>query len=561
MKTTFNIFLLSLLSISLSAQTDSVIHRSVTVEREFQPVIQSAGKLNIQPQVYEPQIEPATVEYSRYSQPLNTDFNINRLGYSEVRFSQPKPLHGFLRGGVGHSQTLFDFNYQLTEKKDIVFDLHANHLGQWGRKTLSGSQAGLDFSKLFQSTNLFFGVNARNTFFTRYGRYFEYTDLAKSKGDFVGLAHYKDFLPEDKSSHWEVDTRIGVRSLPKADVQYLAQTGYEAFVMGDIATEHQINTQAMLNWKLNAHHVGGNVLVQNRLYSLGNPDWSIAKAHGNDSTVRHHHVVKVEPFYEYRGKRFMIHAGVNIDFAIKEGSRLCLPSPNVTFEAQLTKDWLAFYGGAVGDYMVTSLRENFQYNRYLHPELELTDINNRSYKPVDAFLGFKLRPQANLLIDIYAHYIYTMYDVFYQTDTLGYFSIIGSDSQRWKIGGQMNYHYQDIVNISLDGHYNKWIVNNFDDHAYYRPSWEVSLRIDAKINSKISLYSDNYFAGGRYARVGTENILLKPTIDLNLGAQYNIDKWLSCFLELNNYLHRKHDIFYGYQSQGINFMAGVSWSF
>ncbi len=564
MKKTINILLISLLSLSLPAQTDSLIHRSVTVEREFQPVIESAGKINVTPRTYEPEIETLPIRYSQYTTPLNTDFNVNRLGYSSVKFGQPRPMHGFLQGGIGHTNTLFNFNYQLTEKKDIIFDINANHLGQWGRKTLSRSELGINFSKLLTNTNFYFGVDGRNRYFTRYGKYFSYTDPGKGKGVFEGLRRYSDFQPQDKATHWEVDTKIGFRSLPNQDVRYYAQTGYEAFVIGNVATEHQINTQAMLNWKLGDHHVGGKLLVQNRLYSLEKPDWTVAKAHGNDTVVRDNHVIKIEPFYEYQGKRFRIHAGVNIDFAVRTGSKVCLPSPNVDFEAQLTKDWLAFYGGAVGDYIVSSVKENYQFNYYLYPELELTNATQRTYMPVDAFLGFKIRPQANLLIDIYAHYINLMYDIFYKAESAsepsGYFTLVGSNSQCWKVGGQANYHYQDIVNISLDGHYNKWIVKDYT-YAYYRPSWEVTLRIDAKINSKISLYSDNYFAGGRYALVGDEDVRLKPTIDLNIGAQYNINKWLSCYLQLNNYLHRKHDIFYGYQAAGINFIAGVSWTF
>ena len=131
--------------------------------------------------------------------------------------------------------------------------------------------------------------------------------------------------------------------------------------------------------------------------------------------------------------------------------KLILPSPNVIFEAKLTPDWLALYGGAVGEYATSSVREHYGYLRYLHPENEIATRQNRTYTPVNAFLGFKIRPQNNLLLDIYAAYNYTMYDVFYRPDTCGYFNLVGSDHQHWTIGAKFNYHYQDIVNISLNG--------------------------------------------------------------------------------------------------------------
>ena len=48
---------------TLFAQQDSALNRSVTVERDFQPVIQAAGKVSTKPAIVETTIEPAPVEY------------------------------------------------------------------------------------------------------------------------------------------------------------------------------------------------------------------------------------------------------------------------------------------------------------------------------------------------------------------------------------------------------------------------------------------------------------------------------------------------------------------
>ncbi len=559
MKKIFNICFLCLIALTAMAQNDSVINRSVTVEREYQPVIQNAGKINVQPSLYEAPTQAAEVTYSTYSNPLKTDFNLNPLDYAQINFTHPRALNGFLQGAIGHSATQFDFHYRVTEKKNVRLDLYANHLGQWGRKSLSDSHLGLDFSRLFSSADLFFGVDARNVFFTRYGRYFQYTDYTKMKGSFMGLDNYAAFAKEDKANHWEVLTKIGVRSLPTQDVQYLIQTGYEAFIMTPTQVEHTINSHAMLDWSIDAHHAGADLVVQNHIYTA-------------DVLPSNYHAIKFEPFYAYEGRRIDLHAGVNLDFCVGKG-KVFQPSPNVTFEAQLTENWLALYGGATGDYQTSSVREHFDILRYLHPENEITTTQSRSYIPINAFLGFKIRPQANLLLDIYAHYILTKNQIYFLPDEGGYFNLTGGDNYRWKVGGKANYHYKDIINISLNGHYTYGKMLGFNPvnsllpvgHILDTPNWGLNVRIDAKVNSKISLYSDNYFGGGKYmlAMPAAQQtaVLAKPVIDLNLGAQYNINKWLACYLQLNNYLNRKHDIFYAYQSQGINFLAGVTWSF
>ncbi len=553
------------------------IDRTVTVERDYQPTIENSDKISIQPSVSEPAGTPASVNYSTYSSPMK-DVESNSqipLDYTRTSFSQPNPMHGYLRAGVGHSATLFNFNYSIAERKNTQFNIGVHHLGQWGRKTMATSSAGFDFAKAFQQAEVFFGVDAQNIFFTRYGRYFTYTDSVKMTGDFstLGLNHYKDFQASDKQSQWEVLTKVGVRSRQGEPFQYLVQTGYEAFIMDANNIEHIINTKAHLGWQGTKHAAGGNILVQNHLYSADsatiagmNPENFYTSLDSTD-----YHAIKVEPYYAYTSKRFFIHVGVNLDFCIGKG-RLFLPSPNVYFEAKLTPDWLALYGGATGNYATSSVREHFGFLRYLHPENEIATRKNRTYTPINAQLGFKIRPQNNLLLDIYAAYNYSMYDVFYRPDSNGYFSLISNAHQHWTIGAKFNYHYQDIVNISLNGFYNIWKMS---DDTYYsiglakgnildRPGWGVNFRVDAKIDSKWSLYSDNNFSGGHYAlqdAAATNVVKLRPVIDLNLGVQYNINKWLSAFFQLNNFINWKTDVYYSYQSQGINFLTGVAYRF
>ena len=566
-----------ILCLTAAAQTDSTtIDRTVTVEREFKPVIQSAGKLSVKPEVYEPKLTPMEVNYSDYSEPAQTDYSLYPLGWSETTFTQPRPMKGFVRGGFGHTATQLDFYYTMTERRNLQLDLHASHLGQWGRKTLARSALGLDLTKRFGSGEFYFGVDAANIYLTRYGRYFQYTDLQRMQGEFKNLDSYSRFSAEDKNAQWEIDTRIGVRSLPGAELQYKVQTGYEAFVAKANTVEHTIHTEGMFEWQREEHHVGANLLVENHLYSFDRAAFETFYL-THDKTMRSldstaYHAVKLEPYYAYEGRRFRIHAGVNLDVCAGKG-KVFLPSPKVDFEAKLTKDWLALYGGAVGQYATSSTREHFGYLRYLHAENEFTTLYNRTYTPVQAFLGFKLRPQRTLLVDIYARYRYTKYDVFFRPEAVGgqqtgYFNLVSKPYQQWQIGARFSYHYQDIVSIALNGFYNIWKMDDYAsfnlpvNHILDRPTWGINFRVDGKIDSKWSLYSDNQFGGGRYALdYSGQAVALKPTIDLNLGVQYNVNRWLACYFQLNNYLHRKHDVFYGYQSQGINFMLGVSYTF
>jgi outer membrane cobalamin receptor len=141
-----------------------------------------------------------------------------------------------------------------------------------------------------------------------------------------------------------------------------------------------------------------------------------------------------------------------------------------------------------------------------------------------------------------------------------------NNEQQWKVGAKIHYHYKDIIDVNLAGNYyfypmdpNSQNVN--ETTTFDRPNWDAYARIDAHIDSKWSIYSENYFMGSRWAYVNKDKQQLKPTISLNIGGQYTINKWLHVYLQLNNYLNRKNDIFYGYQSQGCHFLAGVKYKF
>ena len=169
----------------------------------------------------------------------------------------------------------------------------------------------------------------------------------------------------------------------------------------------------------------------------------------------------------------------------------------------------------------------------------------------------------------------------------GDFTYFHTNYQRGKIGGQINYHKQDIVRINLYGDYYIW---SGDTTVYDRPSWELGLRIDGRIDQHWSIYSENKFVGDRLASVYNQatntytDHILRPVIDLNLGVEYNM--WvgklrdagkpgyrdsgvlkpepkpnLTLFFQLNNWLHRKNELYYGYRSQGINFLAGLTFRF
>ena len=582
------------------AQSEDELNRSVTVERDFQPVIQAAGKVSTKPAVLEEQMEPAPIEYSEFTADVTPGTAFHPLLSQPTRFEPGKQYHGYIRGAIGHPNTLFDFGYHLNDGKNSILDVYAHHKGQWDLATLSKTKLGINFTHTFSSCDLYFGVNGGNIYYHKYGHWYDYAtgDFGMWEKNKVAYANRAPLTDRDKTSLWTAEAYLGVKANAKSEVQYRVQTGYSLFSKPGAVSEHQIRTIADFDWNSEAHHVGANLYVQNNFLQLA----SLAAAIP-DSLYSNRHNFRIEPYYAYEGKRIRLHIGVNFDLNIGKSHHHHLsksenisfaPSPHINLEAQVAKQWLTIYADILGNQGLGSLQSYMEENRYslihagiIHP--------CAAYVPVDAELGFRIRPYRDLLLEIHGGYAYMMDEDYWiataDTTTLlapinikrpiGDFVHQHTDYQRGKIGGQINYHYRDIIRINVDGDYYIW---KGDTTVYDRPNWELGVRIDGRIDKHWSLYSDNHFAGSRVVLATDGEHILKPTIALNLGAEYNM--WvgkkrssasrqhaegtvlrpepkpnLTLFVQINNWLHRKNDIYYGYRSQGINCLMGATFRF
>ena len=603
------------LSSSVFAQNNNdELNRSVTVERDFQPVIQSAGKVATKPEVVETTIEPAQVEYSDYTAEVTPQASIHSLLSQPTHFEAGTPYNGYVRGALGHPNTLFDFGYHLDDAKKSTLDVYAHHHAEWGLAALSKTKVGLDFTHAFSTCDLYFGLNGGNIYYHKYGHFYDYSSYTVTGNEFgmwernsVAYPHPYTIGDKDKTSLWTAEAFIGVRSNPKQDIQYLFQTGYNLFSKIGAISEHQVRTRGAFDWHSEAHHVGVNVYVQNNILQLRSLTNSIP-----DSLVSPCHDIRLEPYYAYEGKRVRVHVGVNFDMNVGAGHNSLssidnlsfAPSPHINLEAQVAKQWLTIYADIMGEHGSGSLQDFMEENRYRLIHEGVLDHHFASYTPVDAEVGFHIRPYRDLLLEIHGGYAYMINqtDLIASCDSVVYkrlnaklmgpgdFDYTYADYQRGKVGGQLNYHYRDMVRINLSGDYFIWSSNK--GQVLDRPNWELSLRVDGRIDKHWSLYSENRFVGSRLALAYEEKTTtyslhtLRPMIDLNLGLQYNM--WvgkkangerlkvnkegaqilrpenrpnLTLFFQLNNWLHRKNEIYYGYRSQGINFLLGATYRF
>ena len=509
---------------------DTIFNRVVVVERDFQPEIEQAQIIYVKPSILQVEVDPNPVVYSTYSSPLSIGFNLHPLQAAELRFKRPAPLNGIIDAAVGHHNTHLDFDYQIRKVSNLTANVYAQHDAYWGSNTLAHSKVGSDGIYDFNKVRLYFGINGGNETYTMIG---------------------KDKL----QSLYHTTAHIGICSNSEYNLQYNIQTGYKAFITPELI-EHQIRSFFDINWTERQHTGGIKIYAQNNLYS------SV-----QDLTAIHN--VRIQPFYELKVPQIRLHAGVNLDINIGTNQMLSTisnisfaPSPNVQFEWFIQPDKLNLHAEINGSFSTGSIDEDIHVNRYFDLSKIKTRRDAKTYIPISTNIGLKLRPFRTLLLDIYGGYSLYLndYTMEYDNTNMSY-SYLLHNYQRGHIGAVAHYHFKDVINIETSGNYYFWKNLGTNLPVYDRPDWDASLRIDVNIDQKWSLYSDNRLEGKRLAHTTSRDEQLPMVIDLNIGAQYDINRWLNVYLQLGNYLHRKNPIYYGYTTQGCHFLTGVKYVF
>ncbi len=514
-------------------QQDSTFNQVVTVERDYQPEIESASMIQIKPTTLQVEVDLNPVIYSTYSTPLSIGYNLHPLQAAELRFTPLTPTTGLLDVAIGHHNTHVNFDYQLHGDTNTTANFYAKHDAYWGSNTLSHTKIGGHGDYCFKKSKLYFGLDGANSAYTLRGQ-------------------------KQLQALYHAFAYIGLHSNNAQDyLQYNAQIAYKAFFTPAVI-ENQVRSHLNISWGEGQHRGGIDVHAQNNIYC------------STSQSIEPIHNLRMEPFYELEEGNFNLHVGVNLDLNIgteqmlsKTNNISFAPSPNVKFEWNIVPEKLQLHTLINGSFAKGNIDESLHINRYFNIAELVTKRDAKTYIPVASKIGFVARPLRTLLIDIYGGYSLYMndYTMVANLDKNISYEYILQNYQCGHVGAALHYHYRDIVNIKANGNYYFWKNLSSKSTVYDRPEWDATLSVKVNIDQKWSIYSENRLEGARMAYTTMQDEQLPMTIDLNIGAEYDINRWINVYLQLGNYLNRKNPIYYGYNTQGCHFLAGFKYTF
>lgn len=529
-------------TLAQSQAKDSTLSRTVVVEQEYNPDIMDASKVNVLPKLAPPTVSKKAVEYDATLVPAGNIPPSTMQAYTGAE-SQDKAKRGYARLGYGNYGNLdarANYLFILPNADKLNLNFHMN--GMDGKLDVPGSDskwnaryyrthAGMDYVHAFRKVDL----NVAGNF---------------------GLSNF-NFLPamsiNGKQKFMSGDVRFGVKSTSdELPLRFHAETNlmfYERqhdFLYED-AQEVLVRTKVGAMGAISDEQsVGVDLAMDNAFYK--------------NNLFEDYTSVELNPYYQFLNDNWKIRLGAHVDFTFGFGKKF-RAAPDVTAQYVFSDSYI-LYAQATGGRRTNDFRRMETVNPYAQAGTQL----DATYEQLNAALGFKTSPVTGLWFNLYGGF----QDL---KNNLSAFPTTYSDHTttlqllQWNMhniyaGAEVSYSYKDIISFSAAGVYRDWKAATSENGSQdlllaYMPAFEANFKVDIRPISSV-LVSLGYQHITR-EKVGDKRA--DPVGNLYLSGSYEIFDGITIYARANNLLNKDYQYYWGYPTEGINFMGGVSFRF
>lgn len=592
MKTTYkSLFIigLSIVSLGAMAQKDSTITRQVLLERDYNPTLQDASKINTMPSIYSPVIKAKDFKFISTSPRVTLSNNqLGSAGSGDIKTNVDySKKRGYLNLGAGTNSNLDGaFGYRLVQATRDRLDISATHtstssnlnykqdqfLLKEAKAKYSASKVKLQYQHIFDPSILLFDAGFYTTGFNYYGN------------TFILPIESANTL-YDLTSRQNVDVisvGAGLRSSDKngGELKYIGNLTYHNFkTKYGIIPDEKGPKGGQLDLNLNLFAELESDKTVGVRASIMNQSVSKSGQFINGNTYHGFTNITGNPYVKFQGSSWDADLGVNVNGLFDQKTKFFF-SPNLKAQVHIQEvnTLYAEVGGGINNNTILDI---LQENRYASPAARIA----YSKTVVDAKIGFKSGIVSGLEFDLFAGYKKTnddhLYFPYYSIDPASVPSKLlwgnvstplYADVSTGHIGGLLKTNLIPYTDLSakVTGYF--YTVKYGKDSpvvektAWGRPTFTAELNADIKPIDNFTLSLNYLLAGGRkayflYNVTEAHSLRMKNVNELNIKGEYQITDWVSVNARLNNVLSQKYELQYGYTLQGFNVLGGLNFKF
>lgn len=531
--------LCSLAAMGQTEKKETPMNRTVVVEKEYNPDIMDASKVNVLPKVQDPTVAKKAIEYNTSLLPFAS------LNYpmqpSLMHLDQQKYKAGYARLGYGT-------NGNLDAKVAYLF--HLSDKDQLGvLATLDGmntkikvpsfidNKEKIDWQSRYYSSAL--NVNYQHLFD-------KYTfDAAVSMGldnfnyQAIGNNISSSTLAlSDKQRHSKWMFHTGLKSLDKnLPLQFAAETNILSF------QQAYPNSKEENIWQIKAD-VSGSLSQEQTVGVVTQMDNFFYSADG----FKNYSSLTFNPYYRYVANHWDLRLGAHVDFSLGPAKGLEV-SPDLLAQYVFSNSYVAYAqlgGGRV--------LNDFRRIESLSPYVPFLQYDN-SYTQLDFKLGLKSYVGGGFWFDVFSGYQSTSDDLCIVGNLP---RMVNADTKHFYLGSVLKYKFKDIIDVSMKEKFYSW-ENESDAILEMKPKFDFQLDVAAQILPQLTANMNYQYVSRPEVKLAQQVYVKQdPINELGLGATYRLYKELSLFGKLNNLLNKSYQNNYSYPTQGIHFLIGAS---
>ena len=555
-----------LLSVSVFAQHNE----EVTVEGTYRPKVHKVDKIRLMPEKPQPTFEMPSTEVNPKITDRKFDIELERLKaapYSDKNESLVKPTENFLMAGLGtRISPLFLYRHDSQLTKDVNLGVGINHFSSWLNMD--------DRNNTGFMNNLFdVRVGAKLSNYQLNGKAFFKNDLYHYYGyqlsnSSIPADRVEEFCPKQVYNTLGLNAALNSTDTHLQALQHALGLDYHYTFSKLDSREHFIGFNGKLayadSWWGDRNYpqqVGVDLGFQYDYFST--PIF--------ESTTQDYDrmLLKINPYLEMKDDFYKLHLGVRFDYTSADSVKVCF-RPDLQGSLYVFDRKLEFYAGLGGGKQLLTFAEIIEENPFVGTNLSLF------YRNVKFSFDAGLRTTVAEKVDLHAGVRYRKVDndYFFVMDenapasiynVFNQYRLLYDNSETVSVTADARCKILDNLDAELNLTYNNCKPEN-EEFAWYRPSFESSLKAIYVYDETLSVNAALQFEAGRHAKVYKgygqyEEEKLKDIFDLSLGADYKLSDQLYVFAKIDNIAHCRYQMFYDYPVTGIQLFAGVKMKF
>lgn len=536
MKYIANLFLLFFATAAAAQNTaiDSTL-ADVTVNTKYKPDVAESVKIDIQPTLEDPRVKAPTYSYIFPNAAYKPKTVYTPIDPVFIKSEKSEDLFdNYIEIGGGNYLTSYvDASIHNTQDKYYTYGLQVKHHA-------ANASNNPDQGLFSQNHVKAYGLRERGN--DLYGE----IDFNRN------VVHYYGYLA-DTANPLELDdinqiyndiSAKAIWSINKSRIDNKFDIGFNLF---DKLGENESTLKALNSSKFKAGK--GHVLLDiGALYTQLTETANYKRL-----------FIDIKPHYQFNLKKYTFDIGLNANYIGElDSSRNEIKlAPHLKAETYLVPKKLRAYVGVTGDLQKNTLQSISYENLFLGNNLSLSNPYvwqlfagmNGSFK---RFVEFGIKIQQEIIADQYLF--------INDTNTLRNFTTVEDDMNKFTFSGELKFNVNQNIDLGFRGNIYSYSMDT-EQEAWHLPTYDAALFATVRLADKIYINGGYFATSTRQARdIAGIRSTLAAINDINVGAEYRYKKNISGFVHVNNVLNKRYEIWNNYRAQGLNILAGVTFS-